>query len=311
MRVLLLGVLSVGLFAAGFVTHREGLHDYVQPALAWAMRDTGGCGLLQAYSAVLTGPFDEAFEQLRRSRKLIEKTTDGLESWQTAQGVFWAPTGIGLPMVFVLAEQVVRIYGDGQHRVQPGEVVLDAGANIGAFTREALNAGAKLVIAIEPVPANVESLRRTFQTEIQEGRVRIVAKGVWNKEDILEMNIFDSSVLDSFVMSDRPESRTPSRRVLLPLTTIDLIVQELQLPRVDFIKMDIEGAERQALEGARQTITHFRPRMSIATENLPDDYEVVPQVIAGMDAGYSWMCGPCAIKGPFTIRPTVLYFRQR
>jgi hypothetical protein len=181
-RVLKLGAFAFVFFVAGFLTHRHRLQDYVQPALAWLKGDTGGCGLVSAYSVVLSR-LGRSTELIRRSSRLVQKTPDGLEAWQTERGLFWVPEGTQLP--FVLAEQAIRIYGDGKYRVQPGDLVLDAGANVGAFTREALNAGAKRVIAIEPAPPSVEALRRTFQKEIQEGRVQVVAKGVWNKEDIL------------------------------------------------------------------------------------------------------------------------------
>ena len=55
--------------------------------------------------------------------------------------------------------------------VQKGDVVLDVGANIGAYTREALDEGASVVIAIEPGPENVACLRRNFKREIEEKRV--------------------------------------------------------------------------------------------------------------------------------------------
>ena len=55
------------------------------------------------------------------------------------------------------------------------------------------------------------------------------------------------------------------------VTTIDQMVAELGLPRVDFITMDIEGAEKPALRGAAQTLRKFKPRMAIASEHLPDD----------------------------------------
>jgi FkbM family methyltransferase len=227
---------------------------------------------------------------------------------KTDRGTYWVPPGTEWP--YVLAEQTIRIYGDGPYRVQRGNVVLDCGANIGAFTREALDAGAGLVVAIEPVPANVECLRRTFKAEIEQGRVRVVEKGVWNKDDTLVMNLFDNTALDSFVMTDRPEGQV-SRRVSLPLTTIDAIVDELTIQQVDFIKMDIEGAERQALEGARRTIRSYKPHLSIATENLPDDYDVVPKVIADLEPSYQWVRGPCSFTDRFTVGPETLYFYSR
>lgn len=292
----------------GFLTHRARLHEYGRPLVAYVRGDTGGCSLPQAFAALNDGTFQGIRRQLRRSGRILSRTPEGLLHIQTDRTTFWAPSGTD--WAYVLAEQAVRVYGDGPHRVQRGNVVLDSGANIGAFTREALDAGARLVVAIEPVPANVESLRRTFRTELEQGRVRIVDRGVWNKVDVLVMNLFDNSALDSFVMPDRPEGEV-SRRVSLPLTTIDLIVDELRLEQVDFIKMDIEGAERQALEGARRTIQRYKPRLSIATENLPDDYEVLPKVVAEVEPSYRWVRGPCSFTDRFDVRPETLYFFSR
>ena len=49
-------------------------------------------------------------------------------------------------------------------------MVLDGGAHVGVYVREALDRGARLVVAIEPAPANVECLRRNFPEEIADGR---------------------------------------------------------------------------------------------------------------------------------------------
>ena len=67
--------------------------------------------------------------------------------------------------------------------------------------------------------------------------------------------------------------------MVLPVTTIDSLVEELRLGRVDFIKMDIEGAEQRALVGARTTLTTWRPRLAIAVENLPEDQYRVPELV--------------------------------
>jgi hypothetical protein len=53
-------------------------------------------------------------------------------------------------------------------------------------------------------------------------------------------------------MIQRKEAHETDQK--FPLTTIDKLVAELKLPKVDFIKMDIEGAEVKALNGARETI---------------------------------------------------------
>ena len=71
------------------------------------------------------------------------------------------------------------------------------------------------------------------------------------------------------------EDRNLGTQVLL--TTIDKIVEELQLERVDFIKMDIEGAERKALAGARNTLAERKPRLALAGYHLEDDQTKIPR----------------------------------
>jgi hypothetical protein len=63
------------------------------------------------------------------------------------------------------------------------------------------------------------------------------------------------------------------------LTTIDKLVAELRLPRVDFIKMDIEGAEPKAIVGAKETIARFRPRMALCIYHVKGDETMVPKLV--------------------------------
>ena len=74
----------------------------------------------------------------------------------------------------------------------------------------------------------------------------------------------------------------------MPLTTIDRIVAELDLPRVDYIKLDIEGAESNAIRGASKTLEKFRPRMAIASYHNDDDLEVIPATVLGFQPQYQW-----------------------
>lgn len=236
--------------------------------------------------------------------KLLENDEkEGLQLWQTPRGKFWMPVGSVKEVLYDLAEQENGIYELGGHAVRPGDVVLDCGGNVGVYTRKALDRGASKVITVEPAPENLKCLRRNFAKEIEEGRVIIYAKGVWDKDDVLPMNVDPkNSAGDSFVIK-----RNGSFTINLPLTTIDKLAEELKIDKLDFIKFDIEGAERNALRGGKNTIARFHPRMAICVYHLPDDPIAVPQAVAEAWSGYKHQCGPCVVSD-LRIMPEVYFF---
>jgi len=246
----------------------------------------------------------EIKDEILKASTVISKD-DKYEQWQTPKGTYWIAAGSRYVLPFNLAEQQRKIYGTGQHFVRPGDVVLDCGANIGVFVRAALDAGAKTIVAIEPAPENIECLRRNFKSDIDSGRVIVYPKGVWDKDDFLTLNVDDhNSAADSFVINPAGSHQSGEK---LPLTTIDKLVAELNLPSVDFIKMDIEGAEVKALNGGRQTIAKYHPRMGLSVYHEPDHPVDVPKAAKQAWSGYTIECGPCAVANG-KIRPDILYF---
>jgi len=242
-------------------------------------------------------------DRILRASKFVSQDR-GLELWDTPKGPFWIPKGNRYVLPFNLAEMESHIYGTGPHFVQSGDIVLDCGASDGDFTRVALQAGAKLVVAIEISPAAQECLRRNLAAPIAARRAIVYPKGVWDSDGTLRLNVSDSNFAANSVVL-RPEGSHTD--VEASLTTIDKIVSELGLPRVDFIKMDVEGAEVNALAGAQATITKFKPRLSIATEHKLDDEVSIPQAVRRLRSDYKMTCGPCAGSGT-RILPAVLYF---
>jgi FkbM family methyltransferase len=227
------------------------------------------------------------FAELRAASRVTRQDA-GLTLWSTPAGDYWMPTASGEALLYDLAEQKRNIYGDNMRH---GDTVLDCGANVGVFTRKALWAGAAQVIAIEPAPDNLECLRRNFVPEIASGRVVVYPKGVWDKEDVLKLSVDPgNSARDSFV------NAIPNAGFIeAPLTTIDQMAADLHLARVDFIKMDIEGAEQKAIAGARKTIARWRPRMALCVYHLREDAEMVPKAVRGIVADYHFrqtcLCG--------------------
>ncbi|MCL5746199.1 MAG: FkbM family methyltransferase [Acidobacteria bacterium] len=231
----------------------------------------------------------ELMKSYARVTRRVRSDLDGFVLWQSPDGEFWMPPGAEWLLPHLLAEQARQIYGQGRLAPQKDDVVLDCGAHVGVFARKALKAGAATVVEIEPAPENLVCLRRNFAGEIASGRVLIVPAGVWDKPDILEFHRHsDNSGRDSFLGA----SDAGKRDGKVPLTTIDRIVQDLRLPRVNLIKMDIEGAEKLALTGAHETLRRFRPRLAIAAYHEEHDSQSIQKIVRDTVPAYRFQCGP-------------------
>ncbi len=247
----------------------------------------------------------EIFERMTAASRVVETEEGGFTLWETPHGKFWVPQeGDDHSPHWLFAEQESGIYGSGDTGVQPGDVVLDCGAHVGTFTRAALDAGAKLVVAIDPSPPVLEALRQNVAEGVAEGRVVIVEKGVWDREDVLPLTMTEDNHGTHHLSPEAPDEESV---VNVPLTTIDNLVAELNLDRVDFIKMDIEGAEQKALMGAQDTLANYKPRLAIAAYHLPDDQVRIPAIVNAARSDYAMDCGGCGEKDPTIIALTLLF----
>jgi len=243
-------------------------------------------------------------DRIRQTSRLIKEDPAGFHLWDTPKGPVWIPADSDRLVAALLAEQELKIYGTGATGVHPNDVVLDCGAHVGLYTREALAAGARLVVAIEPAPGNLECLRRNLAGAIAAGHVVVCPKGVWDRDDYLALSRAPGNSGADRVLADQaPTQEWPE----VPLITIDRLVDELKLERVDFIKMDIEGAEQRALSGARDTLARYKPRLAIAGYHRRDDPAKLPALISQAWGGYQMECGLCSEENG-RIRPEVLFF---
>ena len=70
--------------------------------------------------------------------------------------------------------------------------------------------------------------------------------------------------------------------------SIDNLVDTNGLRRVDFVKMDIEGAEMDALIGGERTIRSHRPRLAISVYHSLQDFVRIPKWIDSLGLGYKF-----------------------
>ena len=182
---------------------------------------------------------------------------------------------------------------------------MDCGANVGVFVREALEHGAATVVAVEPSPLNLECLRRNFADEIASRRVVLIDRGVWSAEGTLSFVHSSNTLRDRFVAV--AEAARGEELLQVGVTTIDRLRDTLGLARVDFIKMDIEGAEQQALAGAQDTIGRDHPRMTIATYHRQDDFPEIARLVRRAWPECRVTDGPCTSTFGH-VQPETLYF---
>lgn len=194
--------------------------------------------------------------------------------WETPLGLFWGTERDGRELDLLTLEQAGGdIYEQRAVSVHDSDVVIDVGAHLGTFTRIALQHGARQVVAVEPHPVNAVCFDRTFASEIAAGRVRLVEAAAWHSPGLLKFELGNASQTGHIAGSQN------GRTVIVRAVTLDEMVDELKLDRVDFIKMDIEGAERHALAGARRLLAAHKPRLAICIYHAHDDPEVVPRVV--------------------------------
>jgi FkbM family methyltransferase len=280
---------------------------YIPPLrapLSIAMGRNHGCSIADAWRGWRFSSAERTFmEEYKKSAKIVREE-GGLALWEAPGARYWVPKLSPNPPRF-LSMKRARSYGAPEDLIRPGDTVLDCGAHVGSFTLTALEAGAARVVAIEPAPDNLECLRRNLADYVRAGRVIIYPKGVWDRDDWLPLRApMSNSATYSVALNFSGGLRGPT----VPLTTIDKIVAELSLPRVDFIKMNIQGAEAAALRGAVQTLRRYHPRLIITPEHREDDPETIPKLINTLAGGYRVRCGPCLLVGRIRLRPATLFF---
>ena len=156
--------------------------------------------------------------------------------------------------------------------VKRGDVCLDVGANIGSVTLDlARRVGRQgKVHSFEPNPIVVERLREHIVRNALDQIVQIHPTALSNVSGETQIRTpkrcADNQGTSSLVnRSDKTLSIT--RKV--PTTTLDEFVRENDISRINFIKLDIQGAEPLLLQGGQRTLSRFSP--TLIMEVSPDD----------------------------------------
>ena len=166
--------------------------------------------------------------------------------------------------------------------VEPGDIVIDAGSWVGDFAAYASVKGAQ-VYAFEPTDTTFDLLKRTVELN---GNITPIKQGLSDQKTSMTLFVNEDGNSGGNALRDKITVRMiPSSTV--QTTTLDDFVREHNLPRVDFIKADIEGFERHMLFGAQETLARFAPKLALCTYHLKDDPQVMAELILKANPKYN------------------------
>jgi FkbM family methyltransferase len=87
----------------------------------------------------------------------------------------------------------------------------------------------------------------------------------------------------------------------IPIRTVDDLVAAGDIARVDFLKMDIEGSELAALQGAERTLREFKPKLAISVYHKFSDLFEIPSFIRDLNLGYRFYLDHYTIHAEETV----------
>ena len=205
---------------------------------------------------------------------------------------------VGIAIDFVAEQYAFKIANNTLIQADKGDTVLDVG---GCWGDTALYFADKVgdsgkVYSFEFIPDNIKL--HNINTGFNEGLKKIIEIVPNPVSDISDVPIYFKDNGPGSKIEYHPfEGQTGSTTTI----SIDDFVLKNNISRVDFIKMDIEGAEPVALKGALKTIKRFRPKLAIAIYHSMEDFVNIPGWILDLKLDYELFIGHYTIHAEETV----------
>ena len=235
--------------------------------------------------------FDESFvkEYEKASAEVIASSESlNVYKWilkkvflkESGFGIFTVPTTLNL----INNNRLYEYQGSQKGiQVEPGDIVIDAGVGWGdttiALANRCHDGGFGHLYAFDILDDAFLALEEQIDLNPTLRCITPIKKALFDE---------DSKVL--FTSDPSPAARIVEHETAYEVRTItiDTFVEQHDLKAVDFIKMDIEGAEAYALRGARQTIQNFKPKLALSVYHIWSDLRVITELVNSIRDDYQF-----------------------
>ncbi len=246
----IVGVEKVGFDEVNMLTQQRAFEDHIDVLVNVPLKD----GSVAEAKVVLGCPVRFQYRDGRREYSMkvdndlsvtqVQKRAGGRVDVQNRDGLWWEiPVGYpGASTVLLDHEPKVREFLAS--RFKPGSVFVDVGANVGAYSLRALSKG-MTVYSLEPNPENVKILRRNAEINRLPAAILEFALGASEGTARMTQNGATSRIIDEGIEVQ-----------VRPLDTF-------HYPKVDLLKVDVEGYELEVFRGAKDTLVRCHPDIMI------------------------------------------------
>jgi len=178
-----------------------------------------------------------------------------------------------LPMYYIVND--INRY-ETFYTVKKEDVVIDAGANHGylsIYYGKKVGANGK-VYAFEPDAINIVEMEANIALNPIVKNIQIQEELIWNENT--KLAFFEAGSVSSSIHYQPENAKSIEKDAI----TIDTFQKRENLHRLDFIKMDIEGAEIEAMDGLVETLEKFKPNFAIASYHWVNEEQTYKKVEA-------------------------------
>ena len=141
--------------------------------------------------------------------------------------------------------------------VQPNDVVVDLGANIGLFAAYSVSKGARKVYSVEPFQPYIEMMDNNL-TSLKE-KVQIVPYAISDENGVSEIVVnYDDNTILSNVYSDRNWKIDADKKYEIKTIDFDTLLTKYDINTINYLKVDIEGSEYQLFNSINKNVLKGR-----------------------------------------------------
>jgi FkbM family methyltransferase len=172
--------------------------------------------------------------------------------------------------IFDTYESNPSSYDHPEMKYEEAKWIIDAGCCEGYFSLFVFNKNkAAKVIAFEPLKEMEAAIKKTFENKIQEKRFILEQKAIGAVDGVTQFKFDSTHLCDSSSIKELNQNGENNSYVV-KVASLDSISEAYELNEDGIIKMDIEGAEVDALLGGAEIMKRFKPKLAVAVYH---DYE--------------------------------------